>query len=445
MKGKYIIMPMMLALLSVATSCEQEDMPPSVTDSDVVEIVATIGSPATRVSQPEDNQYVFDIGDKIHVVGWYGDKNIDREIALEDFKNPDAEGTYLWWNDAASTYNGSDWKTEPYMRWQNGEDLIHHFIAWWPEDVVKSNDNLAEVEIKVTGDYKKDDILYAEEERKRPNDSRIRLDFHHIMSRFDLYLKFGNEYTDVADISVHTHLPNTATFNFFEGDFKPERPRGEGGIAMTAHPFPKSDYDWSGTCIVVPQAFSKRSELLTITFTADGKQKAVTYEHNETMDFIGRHRTTLTLKVGKDKVDVEGVSVTDWNEEEVDGGVAEYIEKPKITGITLLELEGYDSWGTCKIDAENQQYIFTIPADNNYGNGYMSFEGVNLEYISNESTDYLYDLCSGSGYIINKNRTPKNFRYYDDEHIGTHQIRFSNDGGETWEYTGWSVVVQKGQ
>ena len=56
---------MTLALLSVTTSCEQEELSPALPEGDFVEVRTNIGSHETRVAQPEDNKYVFEDGDKI--------------------------------------------------------------------------------------------------------------------------------------------------------------------------------------------------------------------------------------------------------------------------------------------------------------------------------------------------------------------------------------------
>lgn len=302
-------MPMMLALLSVATSCSQEDMPPAATDSDVVEVTATIGSTATRVSQSADNEYVFNFGDKIHIVGWYGTEGWAED--LSDFK-ADANasfGLYDWWNDAVSIFNGSRWKTEPYMRWQNGKDLKHHFIAWWPEDLAKSTDNFTAIPVQITGNAKKDDILLAHWTGTRPDDNTLRLEFNHLMARFDVHLKFRDQYTgDITEISIETKLRNQAKCDLLTGNVTEA---SGNDIVMAKREHPDSQYDWSGTCITVPHEFSSE-ELLILKFTVDGEPKVITYTHPSELTFQSGHRTTLTLYVGKDKVNVKSIYVTDW-------------------------------------------------------------------------------------------------------------------------------------
>lgn len=320
---KYTIMPMILALLSVTTSCEQEDLPPAMPDGDMVEVTADIGSTATRVSQPEDNEYTFDANDRIHIVGWYGTEGWDSD--LSDFKaDPDVPlGLYDWWNDAVSTYDAVSgrWKTEPYMRWQNGENLKHHFIAWWPEDFVGSTDNFTRIPVQITGNAKKDDILWAHWTDTRPNDNTLRLQFNHLMARFDVHLKFRDQYMGVInEISIETNLRNQAKCDLLTGNVTEA---SGNDIVMAESEHPDSRYDWSGTCITVPHEFSGE-ELLILKFTVNGEPKAITYRHPTSLTFQSGHRTTLTLQVGKEKVDVEGVYVTDWNvTPTIDAGEAE--------------------------------------------------------------------------------------------------------------------------
>lgn len=286
--------------LSVFVACENDDFVPQDDIGDVVEVTATIGSEAeSRVSQPEDNIYKFDANDQIHIVGWTG--------AWNDYNKPWEDAADTWWNDAVSTYNGYKWKTEPYMRWQNGDGLLHHFLAWWPENFIKSNKDLTAVDVTITGDYKKDDILLAHWTDKRPDDNTLPLKFNHLLSRFDVHLLFRNEYTTRTDISIETNLRNKAVCDFLTGNVTSTSGKG---IKMQARQHPDNNYHWSGTCITVPHEFN--GELLTIKFTTPDGDKTITYEHTGQLTFESGQRTTLTLIVGKDVVVLGEVTVAPW-------------------------------------------------------------------------------------------------------------------------------------
>ena len=169
---------------------------------------------AFAVTQDADNKYVFDFGDKVHIVGWYGD--------WDDYPTPWKENsTDEWWNDAVSIFNGRRWKTEPYMRWQNGgDDLQHNFLAWYPEDFVTSNSDLTNVSINLTGDPEEDDILIAKWRDTRPEVDTLHLEFDHLLARFDLNIVFGSEYPDAKVVSVKSWLPRTGTCNLLNDEFR---------------------------------------------------------------------------------------------------------------------------------------------------------------------------------------------------------------------------------
>lgn len=326
--NKHIFLPIMLALLSVATSCEQEELSPALPEGDVVEITTTIGGiEQTRVAQPEDNKYVFEDADKIHIVSWY-DANPNVYPQLYKFENPENPGTYLWWGDAVSTYSQSNdrWHTSPYLCWQNidldGTPNPHHcFLAWWPEDLVESTGDLTSIPVTMTGDIKKDDYMFARWFGQRPiYDNVIDLTFSHLMSRFDLHLYFGNQYTNVTDIVAKTEIVTSGTLNLLEFNCVPVSGTTAWQTFTPVNFWNK--YDWSGTTICIPQDVA--SLKVVLSFKADGQQKELTYTHPRPILIEGKIRTRLVLEVGKDILELADVTVTDWDiAPDIDGGAAE--------------------------------------------------------------------------------------------------------------------------
>ena len=284
MKARYMIMSMMLVLLSVATSCKQEDMPPSVTDSDVVDITATIGGQQTRVSQTSDNKYVFDTGDAIHIIGWYGDS--------EPWETGES-----WWNDAVSTFNGRKWKTEPYMRWQNGTDLQHHFLAWWPEEFADSMDDLSAISFDVDG-KSAEDILLARWSGTRTEDNKVNLQFGHIMSSFDVHLIFNQAYSDVTNISVMAEVCNNAQINILSQSAEFSLGETLDNVTLAEKAEPAAGMHWSGNALVIPQKSTECK--VTIAFEFEGEQINLEYVH-PVINFVSGKRSTLTLTVNRDE------------------------------------------------------------------------------------------------------------------------------------------------
>ena len=283
-----MIMSMMLVLLSVATSCKQEDMPPSVTDSDVVEVSATIGGQQTKVSQTSDNKYVFDTGDAIHIVGWYGDS--------EPWETGES-----WWNDAVSTFDGRKWKTEPYMRWQNGEDLQHHFLAWWPEEFADSMDDLSAISFDVDG-KSAEDILLARWSGTRTEDNKVNLQFGHIMSSFDVHLIFNQPYSDVTDISVMAEVCDNAQINILSQPVEFTLGDKSENVTLIKKAKSADDAHWSGNALVIPQKSTECK--VTIAFEFEGEQINLEYVH-PVINFVSGKRSTLTLTIGRDENEFE--------------------------------------------------------------------------------------------------------------------------------------------
>lgn len=273
----------MLILLSAANSCRQEDMPPTVTDSDVVEVTATIGTPATRVSQPVENQYVFDNGDAIHVVGWYGDS--------EPWETGES-----WWNDAVSTFDGRKWKTVPYMRWQNVTDLQHHFLAWWPEGFTDSNDNLSDISYDAGG-KSAEDILLAKWSGKRTADNKVDLQFGHIMASFDVHLIFKEQYSGVTNISVMAEVCNDAQIDILSQPVEFTLGDKSENVTLIKKAKSADDAHWSGNALVIPQKCTDCK--VTIAFELNGEQTTLEYKH-PAINFVSGKRSTLTLTIGAD-------------------------------------------------------------------------------------------------------------------------------------------------
>lgn len=303
-----MIMSMMLVLLSVATSCKQEDMPPSVTDSDVVEVSATIGGQQTRVSQTSDNKYVFDTGDAIHIVGWYGDSE-------------PCETGESWWNDAVSTFDGRKWKTEPYMRWQNGEDRQHHFLAWWPEEFADSMDDLSAISFDADG-KSAEDILLARWSGTRTEDNKVNLQFGHIMSSFDVHLIFNQAYSDVTDISVMAKVCNNAQINILSQSAEFSLGETLDNVTLAEKAEPAAGMHWSGNALVIPQESTDCK--VTIAFEFDGEQITLEYEH-PVINFVSGKRSTLTLTIGRDENEFEFVVLEGYGPDSDDSEFGPYL------------------------------------------------------------------------------------------------------------------------
>ena len=140
---------------------------------------------------------------------------------------------------------------------------------------------------------------------QRPaNDNVINLAFNHLMARFDLNLVFNSEdYTTTpTDIYAQIEVVKTATINllaaspaFTPGDNKKDE------VSLTGKNTPAVGMVWSGYTVVIPGQDINACKV-TLSFTADGEQKSLTYTHGESLLFQSGKRTVLNLTVNKSDV-----------------------------------------------------------------------------------------------------------------------------------------------
>lgn len=274
----------LLLTTALVASCNQEELPSASGQKEVVKITASIGAgPGSRVTRTEDN-YAFEQGDAFHIVGWYGE----------------SANTGTWFNDAVCTYSGTQWTAQPMLYWQNGENLTHHFLAWYPTGFADSKTtDLRAIPFELSGDEEKDDVLYAKWSGTQPDNNTLPLAFDHLMARFDLNLVFNSEDypTTPTDISAQIEVVNTATIDLLADSpaFTPGSTKTE--VSLTGKSSPAVGMAWSGYTVVIPGQDIKACKV-TLSFTADGEQK-LTYTHGESLLFQSGKRTVLNLTVYK--------------------------------------------------------------------------------------------------------------------------------------------------
>ena len=275
----------LLLTTALVASCNQEEQPSASGQKEVVKITASIGAePGSRVTRTEDN-YAFGQGDAFHIVGWYG------ESANAD----------TWFNDAVCTYSDTQWTAQPMLYWQNGENLTHHFLAWYPESFADSKTTkLDAIPFELSGDEEKDDVLYATWSGTQPDNNTLPLAFDHLMARFDLNLVFnGEDYpTTPTVISAQIEVVKTAIINLLADSltFTPGNDKEE--VSLTGKSSHAEGMAWSGYTVVIPGQDINACKV-TLSFTADGEQKSLTYTHGESLLFQSGKRTVLKLTVYK--------------------------------------------------------------------------------------------------------------------------------------------------
>ena len=281
--NKYIVLAAMA--LTFAACTQEDDFTPQ-TDGDAVKINATIGAMQTRVAYEDDGATNFINGDEICV------QNI-----LRDTKNI-----------ATYTFDGTTWTTTDALVW-NGGTAESQFQAWYPatasfDKFTLPTDQNSNEELPAA-----DWMTASTSAMVKPDDKTINLAFEHKLAKITVQVtEFTSQFGDDPYLTAATIYSLSDEYVTVNGGIRPVL----GGNAATA--------------IVCPGKYTAGTDLMEVTISDDGRQTNLNVPVNAFLTntglVAGKHYK-FSLKVGKDVVSIDDVTVADWNKEEINGGVAE--------------------------------------------------------------------------------------------------------------------------
>ena len=271
--NKYIVLAAMA--LTFAACTQEDDFTPQ-TDGDAVKINATIGRLQTRVAYADDGATNFINGDQIRVVN-----------TMRTSKN---SATYTltqgyWTTDDAFVWNGS---------------AKNQFKAWYPA-ATASFDSFDLPTDQSAGIEAADWMTAETEEMTKPRSGVLDLNFVHKLTKVTVTVSFNSQYPAGNNY--------VSKFRFFTNEETP--------VEVT--PFKSND---GYTAILLPGVYEKDASFITLELNFKDN---LTVPVNSTLTAgleAGKHYN-FHLTVGKDAVGISYVRVLDWNEEEIDGGMAE--------------------------------------------------------------------------------------------------------------------------
>ena len=238
---------------------------------------------------------------------------VTTDGVVSSFEEGDKIAVYAWTGSAAAVPAervvdgvvntlGSDGKWTPasQMRWKVGTDA-HYFLGVSP---VRAVSDFTADAVTLSGDYAKDDLLFAKRlEGLTPGTTPVALTFSHAMARLTVNLKVRNEFGASPEVTVAVSAKSGATVNYLT---QAVTATGDASSrSLTAAASSPTGYTHSFSGIQVPQEGVRR-----ITVTVAGQD--CVYEAGEDIPLTSGYHTTLGLIVGKDKIELSGVSVSDW-------------------------------------------------------------------------------------------------------------------------------------
>ena len=275
-----------LAALTLSfAACEQEDINPAVQgDPDAVKINATIGALQTRVAYGENGATTFTNGDAIKVVN-----------LMRTSKN---EATY-------TTTDGTNWTTTDAMVWNSSSK--NKFQAWYPVADYSSYDTftIPTDQSDATKLASADWMTASTEEIDKPGNGVLDLNFQHRLAKVTVNLTFSSQYPE-----GYQHVSD---FTFYTNE--------ETQQAITALANSETSY----TAILRPGEYADESSFIYLMMDSIDEHYVLGKTTTSAINLEAGKHYTFTLKVGKDVVSIDDVTVADWNEEDIDGGVAEEV------------------------------------------------------------------------------------------------------------------------
>ena len=282
-KGRVAYFCFLLSAFSFLVSCEQVEDFSQETDANTVKVVASISNLQTRVAYSGDNGVTnFVNGDAIKVVN-----------LMRTSKN---EATY-------TTTDGTNWTTTDAMVWNSSSKNI--FQAWYPVAEYSSYDmfTIPTDQSDATKLASADWMTASTGEIDKPGNGVLDLNFQHRLAKVTVNLTFSSQYPEGFQL--------VSDFTFLTNEETPQ--------AITALENSETSY----TAILRPGEYADESYFIYLMMDDIEEHYVLGKTTTSAINLEAGKHYTFTLKVGKDVVSIDEVTVADWNEEEIDGGVAE--------------------------------------------------------------------------------------------------------------------------
>lgn len=307
--------------LSFAACTQEEDFTPQM-DGDAVKINATIGAMQTRVAYSGDNGVTnFVNGDAIKVVN-----------LMRTSKN---EATY-------TTADGTNWTTTDAMVWNSTSK--NKFQAYYPVAEYSSYDmfTIPTDQSDATKLASADWMTASTGEIDKPGNGVLDLNFQHRLAKVTVNLTFSSQYPEGNQL--------VSDFKFLTNEETPQ--------VITALANSETSY----TAILRPGEYADESSFIYLMMDNIDEHYVLGKTTTSAINLEAGKHYTFTLKVGKDVVSIDDVTVADWDEEDIDGGVAEEV-MPNTFDATAMTPEQLNAAVTEALEYGHTEISVTLAAD----------------------------------------------------------------------------------
>ena len=321
---KYRNIYMLLAALALF-SCSKEKGGQEPQARGVLTMEASIGTP-TKVAYDGDAAS-FAEGDKVSLYAWMGSATEVPEKKIVD--------------GVVNTFDGTVWTPEKQMLWSHVKE-DHYFLGVYP---AKTIDNFT-ADAYTLGD----DLMIATELDGIPfkeNPDPVKLTFTHVLAKLNVNLKFRNQWDEVPAVnSVRISAKNHYTVNYLT---KAVTATGDGTNLSLQSVTAVEGFDLSYSSLLVPQ-----TGVYQVRININDEDYYYSIGSGNSFPLESGKVTTMTVYVGRDKIEAGSFTVTPWEENApIQGGEALI----PVTGISFQEGTG----GSLDVDQKKQFNVVLTP------------------------------------------------------------------------------------
>ena len=290
MKHYKILLSAAISVLALF-SCAKEKGGTEPAARSAITIEASIGTP-TKVTYNGDAAS-FAAGDQVSLYAWMGSAT---EIPAKKVVNG-----------VVNTFNGTAWTPATQMLWSPVKEN-HYFLGVYPPRQI--TDFTADAYTLGA------DLMIATELNGIPfqeNAAPVALTFTHAMARLDVNLRFRNQWEETPEVTlVSAYAKREYTVNYLT---KAVTATGDKFIVPVAAVSTVSGYERSFSGLQVPQdGVTKVSVLIGGNEFVFTSAQPISLESGKV--------TTLNLYVGRDKIELDSVTVNPWVDHNIQGGEA---------------------------------------------------------------------------------------------------------------------------
>lgn len=293
-KGTFIFAA--AAMMLSFSSCSEQDAATGSESAKLITVSTSIGH-MTRMATDEKGAQTFTEGDEISVYAWTGSADVA----------PAAEARAV--NNVINKLTGKVWVATPQMLWKNQKEK-HYFIGIYPARKVE--DLAADTHTLQADNQEASDLLIAVNTKGLSYENNasepVQLDFSHVMAKIVVNLTFKNQWGGIPEVKTVAvkDAAREATVNYLTKTITPK------AADETITPTAKTDLELpattANTCyqsVIIPQNDIQQLAIII-------GDKTFSYNHGTPFKFESGKITTINLEVGRDKVILDEVKISDW-------------------------------------------------------------------------------------------------------------------------------------